>query len=74
MIMAEVMNCRGMKCPQPVLKTAIKANTLPAGTTLVVEADCPSFGEDVKKWCADSGKVLISFVDKGGYQEATIQL
>ena len=72
--MAEILNCRGMKCPQPVLKTAIKANTLPAGTTLEVQADCPTFPDDVKKWCASTGKVLISIVDKGGYQAATIQL
>ena len=72
--MAEILNCRGMKCPQPVLKTAIKANTLPAGTVLEVQADCPSFPDDVKKWCNDTGKVLISLVDKGGYQAATIQL
>jgi tRNA 2-thiouridine synthesizing protein A len=72
--MAEILNCRGMKCPQPVLKCAIKANTLPAGTVLEVQADCPSFPDDVKKWCTDTGKVLISFVDKGGWQAATIQL
>jgi tRNA 2-thiouridine synthesizing protein A len=72
--MAEVLNFRGMKCPQPVLKTAIKANTLPAGTVLEVQADCPSFPADVKKWCEDTGKVLVSIVDKGGFNAATIQL
>jgi tRNA 2-thiouridine synthesizing protein A len=72
--MTEVLNCRGMKCPQPVLKTAIKANTLAAGTTLEVQADCQSFSDDIKKWCADTGKVLVSLVDKGGYRSATIQL
>ena len=71
--MAEVMDCRGMKCPQPVLKVAIKANTIAPGTTLEVQADCPSFPEDVKKWCEDSGKVLISCVDEGGYASAKIQ-
>ena len=29
--MAEVLNCKGMKCPQPVLKAAIKANSLAKG-------------------------------------------
>ena len=72
--MAEVLNCKGMKCPQPVLKTAIKANTLPAGTTLEVHADCPSFSDDIRKWCTDTGKVLVSIVDQGGCNVATIQL
>lgn len=72
--MAEILNCKGLKCPQPVLKLAIKARTMPAGTTLEVQADCPSFPADVEKWCADSGKVLISIVDQGGFKAATVQL
>jgi len=73
MIMAEVLNCRGMKCPQPVLKLAIKANSIPAGTVVEVHADCPTFPKDVEKWCKDSGKVLVSCLDKGGFNVATIQ-
>ena len=72
--MAEVLNCKGMKCPQPVLKAAIKANTLPPGTTLEVIADCSSFPTDITKWCQDSGKVLMSLVDRDGCKVATIQL
>ena len=33
--MAEILDCKGMKCPQPVLKLSIKANTLAAGSTLL---------------------------------------
>jgi len=72
--MAEILNCRGMKCPQPVLKAAIKANSLPAGTTLEVHADCPSFPDDITKWCNDTGKVLVSIVEQAGFRVATIQL
>lgn len=72
--MAEVLDCKGLKCPQPVLKTAIKANTLPAGTSLEVQADCPTFADDITKWCSETGKVLVSVVDQGGFQVATIQL
>jgi len=72
--MAEQINCRGLKCPQPVLKTAIKANTLPPGTTLEVLADCSTFSEDITKWCSDNGKVLVSIVDHVSYKTATVQL
>ncbi|MFC1591042.1 sulfurtransferase TusA family protein [Thermodesulfobacteriota bacterium] len=72
--MAEILDCKGMKCPQPVLKAAIKANTLPPGTSLEVLADCPTFEADITKWCNDNGKVLVSVVDQGGYCAATIQL
>ncbi len=72
--MAEVLNCVGMKCPQPVLKLAIKANSIAPGTVLEVHADCPSFPQDVQKWCNDTGKVLVSLVDQGNKKVATIQL
>jgi tRNA 2-thiouridine synthesizing protein A len=71
--MAEVLDCKGMKCPQPILKLAIKANTLAAGTTLEVHADCPSFPEEVQKWCNDTGRVMVSLVDRGSFHVATIQ-
>ena len=32
--MNEMLDCRGLKCPQPVLKVAIKAHTVPAGSIL----------------------------------------
>jgi tRNA 2-thiouridine synthesizing protein A len=71
--MTEVLDCRGLKCPQPVLKVAIKAKTIASGTSLEVHADCPSFPKDIEKWCTDMGKVLVSVVDRGGFSVATIQ-
>jgi TusA-related sulfurtransferase len=46
---------------------------MPAGSTLEVHADCPTFATDIKKWCNDSGKVLVSCVDHGAYKVATVQ-
>jgi tRNA 2-thiouridine synthesizing protein A len=71
--MADVLDCKGLKCPQPVLKVAIRARTIAAGTTLEVYADCPSFERDVTKWCEDNGRVLVSVVDRGTFRVATIQ-
>ena len=71
--MAEVLDCRGMKCPQPVLKTAIKAKSMAPGSVLEVYANCPTFPDDVTKWCSQTGKVLVSIVEKDDYKIATIQ-
>jgi tRNA 2-thiouridine synthesizing protein A len=71
--MSDVLDCKGLKCPQPVLKLAIRSSRISSGTTIDVHADCPSFEDDVRKWCNDSGKVLISVVDHGTYRVATIQ-
>jgi len=72
--MAELLDCKGMKCPKPVLKVAIKAKSIAAGTVLEVHADCSSFPSDIQKWCQDSGKVLINCVTQaGGVHIATVQ-
>jgi TusA-related sulfurtransferase len=72
--MAEVLDCRGLKCPQPVLKLAIKANTFPKGTVVEVIADCSTFPTDITNWCTKNGKVLVSIVPKNGANSATVQL
>ena len=72
--MAESLDCRGMKCPKPVLKVAIKSKTMDSGSTLEVLADCSTFANDVKKWCTDSGKVLVSVVEKESYKIAVIRM
>ena len=51
----------------------VRANSISQGTSLEVHADCSSFPDDIKKWCKDNGKVLISCIDQGGYNVATIQ-
>jgi len=71
--MAEVLNCKGLKCPKPVLRVAMRARAMAPGSTLEVHADCSSFQSDIKKWCDDTGKVLINCVDHGEYCIATIQ-
>lgn len=63
----------GLKCPQPVLKVAIKAKELAPGDILEVLADCPSFPKDIEAWCAKTGKVLLFCADEGGKFKAQIQ-
>ncbi|MBU1700547.1 MAG: sulfurtransferase TusA family protein [Candidatus Eisenbacteria bacterium] len=64
----EMLNCFGMKCPQPVLKMAIVSRKLAPGTVLEISADCPEFPVDIKKWCEKQGKVLIACNALGGGQ------
>ena len=67
------LDALGLKCPQPILEVAVKAKSLQAGDMLEVLADCPTFPSDIEKWCSDMGKVLVSCVDQGGFQKATVQ-
>lgn len=56
----------GLKCPQPVLKAATMAKSIPAGDTLEILADCESFPKDIEAWCAKTKKTLLFCVDQGG--------
>lgn len=55
----------GMKCPQPVLKVAVKVVDMRPGDILEVLGDCPTFERDMRKWCERVGKVFLSVNDDG---------
>ena len=64
----------GLKCPQPILKVAVKAKELQAGDMLEVLANCPSFPRDIEAWCSKMGKTLLVCADEGdGKFKAQIQ-
>ena len=60
----EALDTRGMKCPQPVLKIAVKSPDMDRGDILEVLGDCPTFEKDVRAWCERLGKVVISVKDE----------
>ncbi|MBM4136640.1 MAG: SirA-like protein [Nitrospira sp.] len=62
----EVLDTLGLKCPQPVLKIAVRAADMKHGDILEVLGDCPTFERDIRVWCERLGKVLLSVQDEGG--------
>jgi tRNA 2-thiouridine synthesizing protein A len=54
-----------MKCPQPVLKIAVRAPDIKPGDILEVLGDCPTFEKDIRIWCERLGKVFLSIRDEG---------
>jgi tRNA 2-thiouridine synthesizing protein A len=69
----EVLHTLGLKCPQPVLKIAVKVPDMKPGDILEVLGDCPTFEKDVRTWCERLGKVFLSVKDEGNDQK-TIQI
>lgn len=61
----EILDMLGMKCPQPVLKIAVKAPDMAPGDILEVLGDCPTFERDVRVWCERLGKIFLSIKDEG---------
>jgi len=64
-VTVEVLDTLGQKCPQPVLKIAVKAPYMKPGDILEVLGDCPTFERDVRSWCERLGRVLLSVRDDG---------
>ena len=69
----EVLDTLGLKCPQPVLKIAVRAPDMHPGDILEILGDCPTFEKDIRTWCERLGKTLLSVHEEGGYRK-TIQI
>lgn len=69
----EILDMVGMKCPQPVLKIAVKAPDMNRGDILEVVGDCPTFEKDVRVWCERLGKIFLSIKDEG-HEKKRIQI
>ncbi|MCX5795507.1 MAG: sulfurtransferase TusA family protein [Elusimicrobia bacterium] len=60
------LDCKGLKCPQPILKITAKSAELKSGDVLEVSADCQTFAADVKQWCDRTKRTLLFCNDEGG--------
>jgi tRNA 2-thiouridine synthesizing protein A len=61
----EVLDTLGMKCPQPVLKIAVKSPDMKPGDILEILGDCPTFERDVLTWCKRLKREVLSVEDEG---------
>lgn len=61
----EILDTRGLRCPQPILKIAVKSPDMKAGDILEVIGDCDSLERDVRMWCERLGKVFLSIKNEG---------
>jgi len=64
-----ILDCNGLRCPQPILKIAAKSAELKSGDLLEVAADCPTFEKDVRQWCERTKKTLMWVKDEGSMKK-----
>jgi tRNA 2-thiouridine synthesizing protein A len=50
-----VLDCRGQRCPLPVIALAKRLPDLPVGGVLRVLADDPAVANDIPAWCRMRG-------------------
>jgi len=69
-----VVDAKGLKCPLPSLKMLSESRTMAAGDILEVVADCSTFEDDVRKWCAQTKKVLLSVTAEGPAKRCSVRI
>lgn len=67
-----VLDCRGLRCPMPIVKIAEGFKKLEPGESLTVLATDPAFRADVEAWIRKTGNVMIDF-SEGEIKKAVIQ-
>ena len=69
----QLLDARGMKCPQPTLKITVLATKIKPGDLLEVVANCPTFEKDVRDWCTRAKKTLLWLKVEGDAKRCQIQ-
>jgi len=62
----KVLNLRGLRCPQPVLRAKKTLRDIAAGDTLVLECTDPLTVIDIPAFANQTGHTLVSYEGKDG--------
>ena len=56
---ATVLDCRGQRCPLPVIELARHLGSVPVGAVIRLLADDPAAPGDVAAWCRMRGQEFV---------------
>lgn len=73
---ATAVDCRGQRCPAPILATAKAARALGGngGGLLEISADDDAFPFDIRSWCRSSGSELVQLRTEGLVHTAVVRV
>jgi tRNA 2-thiouridine synthesizing protein A len=54
-----VLDCRGMRCPLPIIRLANAIGDVAVGGTLAVVAEDPAARPDIAAWCRMRGQEYV---------------
>ena len=60
------LDCMGLYCPIPIVKTAEKIKQLKLGEVLEVVADDKGIKQDMPAWCEATGHEFLVLDEEGG--------
>lgn len=61
----QTLDCIGLYCPMPIVKTAQKIKDLKSGEVLEVLSDDVGIKEDMPAWCDSTGHEYIGLEEEG---------
>ncbi len=69
----EVLDCSGLACPMPILKTKKAVDALEPGQILKMIATDPGSESDMDAWTSRTGHTLVESEESGGQYVFFIQ-
>jgi len=62
---AQSLDCMGLYCPMPIIKTSEKIKELKPGEILEVVADDRGIKQDMPAWCQATGHEFLGVEEEG---------
>jgi TusA-related sulfurtransferase len=62
----QILDCVGLYCPMPIVKTAQKIKELKAGEVLEIVADDKGIKLDMPAWAQATGNEFLGIEESGG--------
>jgi len=66
------LDCRGLRCPMPIVRISLAMKTAAVGEKLRVQATDPAFRADIEAWVRRTGHRLLEYKE-GTPQQAVIE-
>jgi tRNA 2-thiouridine synthesizing protein A len=61
------IDCRGLFCPMPIVRTKQEMEGMQPGEIMEIMADDPGFEKDLPAWCALSGEKFLEMKKEGPF-------
>jgi tRNA 2-thiouridine synthesizing protein A len=62
----QTLDCVGLYCPMPIVKTAQRIKELKSGEVLEIVADDRGIKRDMPAWCQATGNECLGMEEAGG--------
>ena len=69
----ETLDCFGLMCPMPIVKTAQQIKKMKAGQVLEILATDKGIKQDIPAWCKTTGNECLGIEEQGGEIKAYVK-